>query len=127
MRVLQESRSIVWKISIFSSYWFNYRNGVKVIALLILFVFGKELNNQSRKVKNMVIFNLFFKVIICGDKAPDGEMKSRGSGLLVRCRNDHSTNFDGCRMVIFKLFSEKNTFKGINSNKGAFQSLWRFS
>uniref|UniRef100_A0A915MG69 Uncharacterized protein n=1 Tax=Meloidogyne javanica TaxID=6303 RepID=A0A915MG69_MELJA len=48
----------------------------------------------------MVIFNLFFKVIICGDKAPDGEMKSRGFGLLVRCRNDHSTNFDGCRMVL---------------------------
>ena len=44
-------------------------------------------------------FNLFLKLIICGDKAPDGEMKSSGPGLLVRFRSDHSTSFDGFRMV----------------------------
>uniref|UniRef100_A0A914LRI7 CUB domain-containing protein n=1 Tax=Meloidogyne incognita TaxID=6306 RepID=A0A914LRI7_MELIC len=91
------SLDCVWNITASSDYIISYKFTDLNIEMGVqgdcpfdsVEVFdGKEFNNQSRKL------------IICGDKAPDGEMKSSGSGLLVRCRSDHSTSFDGFRMVL---------------------------
>ncbi|KAF7634607.1 hypothetical protein Mgra_00005944 [Meloidogyne graminicola] len=71
---------------------------------------GHLINNQSRQL------------IICGDKAPEGELKSTGNGLIVRFTSDHSTNFEGFRMVLTATLGPN---KGCGGSLKALENNWQ--
>ncbi|KAL3108031.1 hypothetical protein niasHT_018193 [Heterodera trifolii] len=72
---------------------------------------GTEMSNGTRQT------------ILCGDIAPEGEIRTSGSRMLVHFRTDQSANSDGFRMVLTATLGPAKGCGGRANASGEWQSL----
>uniref|UniRef100_A0A914H2F9 Cubilin n=1 Tax=Globodera rostochiensis TaxID=31243 RepID=A0A914H2F9_GLORO len=72
---------------------------------------GAGISNETRQL------------ILCGDKAPEGEIRTSGHRMLVLFRTDQSANSDGFRMVVTATLGPAKGCGGRQDASGDWQKL----